>query len=202
MTPPDFGRSVNPISTRGDRLCPPNYYWHPRIFRPSYGPVKCHHQTAYPRLPARPPSFLPAELLAWFLEPQAQWNSLKIGWDLGLIETRNLFLLKGDKTITLHTLSYVFCPQNGRCKTFLQYLVGRNPNPPHRSHRACQEAARGLQLPPPTCRSPKSVITYDKVHQAMPLSRLRLWLYTASHRGSVKCANIYSPPLGSISATA
>ena len=26
---PDFGRSVNPISTRGDRLCPPNYYWHP-----------------------------------------------------------------------------------------------------------------------------------------------------------------------------
>ena len=21
-------RSVNPISTRGDRLCPPNYYWH------------------------------------------------------------------------------------------------------------------------------------------------------------------------------
>ena len=22
---PDFGRSVNPISTRGDRLCPPNY---------------------------------------------------------------------------------------------------------------------------------------------------------------------------------
>ena len=35
---PDFGRSVNPISTRGDRLCPPNYYWHPRIFRPSDGP--------------------------------------------------------------------------------------------------------------------------------------------------------------------
>ena len=29
------GRSVDPISTRGDRLCPPNYYWHPRIFRPS-----------------------------------------------------------------------------------------------------------------------------------------------------------------------
>ena len=27
--PPDFGRSVNPISTRGDKLCPPNYYWHP-----------------------------------------------------------------------------------------------------------------------------------------------------------------------------
>ena len=39
MAPPDFGRSVNPISTRGDRLCPPNYYWHPRIFRPSDGPV-------------------------------------------------------------------------------------------------------------------------------------------------------------------
>ena len=38
MAPPDFGRSVNPISTRGDRLCPSNYYWHPRIFRPSNGP--------------------------------------------------------------------------------------------------------------------------------------------------------------------
>ena len=24
MAPPDFGRSVNPISTKGDRLCPPN----------------------------------------------------------------------------------------------------------------------------------------------------------------------------------
>ena len=24
MAPPDFGRSVNPISTEGDRLCPPN----------------------------------------------------------------------------------------------------------------------------------------------------------------------------------
>ena len=34
----DFGRSVNPISTRGGRLWPPNYYWHPRIFRPSDGP--------------------------------------------------------------------------------------------------------------------------------------------------------------------
>ena len=27
MAPPDFGRSVN----QGERLCPPNYYWHPRI---------------------------------------------------------------------------------------------------------------------------------------------------------------------------
>ena len=43
MAPPDFGRSVNPISTRGDRLCPPNYYWHPRIFRPSDGPVNRHN---------------------------------------------------------------------------------------------------------------------------------------------------------------
>ena len=24
MAPPDFGRSVNPISTMGGRLCPPN----------------------------------------------------------------------------------------------------------------------------------------------------------------------------------
>ena len=38
MAHPDFGRSVNPISTRGDRLCPPNYYWHTRIFRPFDGP--------------------------------------------------------------------------------------------------------------------------------------------------------------------
>ena len=35
MAPPDFGRSVNPISTRGDRLCPPNCFCHPQIFRPS-----------------------------------------------------------------------------------------------------------------------------------------------------------------------
>ena len=29
---------VNPIWTRRGRLCPPHYYWHPRIFRPSYSP--------------------------------------------------------------------------------------------------------------------------------------------------------------------
>ena len=39
MAHPDFGRSVNPISTMGDRLCPHNYYWHSRIFRPSDGPA-------------------------------------------------------------------------------------------------------------------------------------------------------------------
>ena len=39
MASPDFGRSVNPISTSaGGRLCPPNYYWYPRIFRYSDGP--------------------------------------------------------------------------------------------------------------------------------------------------------------------
>ena len=38
MAHPDFGRSVNPISTRGDRLRPPNYYWHTRIFRSCDGP--------------------------------------------------------------------------------------------------------------------------------------------------------------------
>ena len=38
MAHPDFGRSINPIATRGDRLCPPYYYWHTRIFRPSDGP--------------------------------------------------------------------------------------------------------------------------------------------------------------------
>ena len=39
MAHPKFGRSVNPISTRGDRLCPLNYYWHPWIFRPYDSPV-------------------------------------------------------------------------------------------------------------------------------------------------------------------
>ena len=38
MAHPIFGRSVNPIPTRGDRLCPPNYYWHTLIFIPSDGP--------------------------------------------------------------------------------------------------------------------------------------------------------------------
>ena len=47
MAHPDFGRSVNLISTRGDKLCPPNYYWHTRIFSPIYtsilhGWVYCH----------------------------------------------------------------------------------------------------------------------------------------------------------------
>ena len=36
--PRHTGRSVNPISTRGNRLCPLNYYWHTKIFRPSDGP--------------------------------------------------------------------------------------------------------------------------------------------------------------------
>ena len=43
MAHPDFGRSVNPISTRGDRLCPHNYYWHTRIFRPSDVPAPLVH---------------------------------------------------------------------------------------------------------------------------------------------------------------
>ena len=38
MAPPDFGRSVNPISTKGVRLCPPNNTGTPEIFRPSDGP--------------------------------------------------------------------------------------------------------------------------------------------------------------------
>ena len=40
MAYPDFGRSVNPISSRGDRLCPPNYYWHTQIFKPSDSPER------------------------------------------------------------------------------------------------------------------------------------------------------------------
>ena len=41
MAHPDFGRPLNPISTRGDtgdRLFPSNYYWHSRIFRPCDAP--------------------------------------------------------------------------------------------------------------------------------------------------------------------
>ena len=35
----DFGRAVNPISTRRGRFCPPHYHWHPLIVRPTYCPV-------------------------------------------------------------------------------------------------------------------------------------------------------------------
>ena len=35
----DYIALVNPISTRGDKLCTPNYYWHSRIFRPSDVPA-------------------------------------------------------------------------------------------------------------------------------------------------------------------
>ena len=38
MAHPDFGRSVNPISNRGDTLCPPNINTGSRIFRSSDGP--------------------------------------------------------------------------------------------------------------------------------------------------------------------
>ena len=38
--PQDFGKSVSHISTRrGGGIIPPDYYWPPRILRPSYGPV-------------------------------------------------------------------------------------------------------------------------------------------------------------------
>ena len=36
MAPP-FWQISSPYLKQGDRLCPPNYYWHPRIFRPSDG---------------------------------------------------------------------------------------------------------------------------------------------------------------------
>ena len=50
MAHPDFGRLVNPISTRGDRLCPSSYYWHTQIFRPSDDPVICVSNISPPRL--------------------------------------------------------------------------------------------------------------------------------------------------------
>ena len=48
MAHPDFGRSD--ISTRGDRLCPPNYYWHTQIFRPSDGPEGYDQNWCFPDL--------------------------------------------------------------------------------------------------------------------------------------------------------
>ena len=32
-SPPNFGGSFNPISTRRGRLCPPHYYWHPLEYK-------------------------------------------------------------------------------------------------------------------------------------------------------------------------
>ena len=34
LAPPIFGRSVDPIPTRGSRLCPPQYYQHPQVCCP------------------------------------------------------------------------------------------------------------------------------------------------------------------------
>ena len=35
---PQILEDQQPYLNQGDRICPPNYYRHPRIFRPSYGP--------------------------------------------------------------------------------------------------------------------------------------------------------------------
>ena len=53
MAHPDLGRSINPISTR-DRLCLPNYYWHPQIFRPSDGPAFCMKTSTSALMKQRP----------------------------------------------------------------------------------------------------------------------------------------------------
>lgn len=63
---------------------------------------------AFSRPPARPPSFLPAELLAWFLELQAQWNSLKVGRDLGLLKPETNFHIKrGQNCCTAHSIQHM-----------------------------------------------------------------------------------------------
>ena len=49
--PPDFVRSVNPISTRGQTASPPHFYSPPQIFRPS-------DITAYPTLLSPAATFL------------------------------------------------------------------------------------------------------------------------------------------------
>ena len=38
MSYPNFGRSVNHISTKGGKLCTSNFNWYPRKIRSSYGP--------------------------------------------------------------------------------------------------------------------------------------------------------------------
>jgi len=40
--PPEFGRSVNPIQTRGGRLCPSHYFQPPRIQKAIYISDQCH----------------------------------------------------------------------------------------------------------------------------------------------------------------
>ena len=40
--PPEFGRSVNPIQTRGGRLCPPHYCQPPRIQKAIYTSAKLY----------------------------------------------------------------------------------------------------------------------------------------------------------------
>ena len=37
--PPKFGILVNPIRTKGGRLCPPYYYWPPPIFLDDAAPL-------------------------------------------------------------------------------------------------------------------------------------------------------------------
>ena len=60
MAHPIFRRSDNPISTRGDRLCPPNYYWHTQIFRPSDGPAYDFSQILW------------AKTIGWGFKPKTQ----------------------------------------------------------------------------------------------------------------------------------
>ena len=69
MTPPDFGRSVNSISTRGDSLCPPNYYWNPWIFRPSDGPELPMH---------------------YFGESESNWGVVVLVW-IGSLNNKRIY---------------------------------------------------------------------------------------------------------------
>ena len=39
MAPPDLGRSVNRYLNQEGQIMPTTLHWHPRIFRPSYGPA-------------------------------------------------------------------------------------------------------------------------------------------------------------------
>ena len=87
MAHPDFGRSVDPISTRGDRLSPPYYYWHNRIFRPSDGPeLWSSSEERFLRF------LLPIKLHISTKKWKQTYNLILIGWKF--VDFFSLFFVK------------------------------------------------------------------------------------------------------------
>ena len=120
-----FVRSVNPISTRSwGRLCPPHYYWHPRIFIPSY----VHHiprlvkwyelKNKYPKTITQ--CFQKATKL--FLRPRAKSSSRSkiracrptVKKYTSNFEWHSYLKNQLNKTMTLSRLKLIYLPQNGK----------------------------------------------------------------------------------------